>query len=833
MNGYIASKQLFHDQSTPDYRATVNYDTGYSVGSLTILGKLGDINPSLVASYLSSVQFTDGGWSGANCTDEPIDEVTDCYPVIFAFQQLGEVSAIRDTDGFVDFLLRCLSPVPTYGFSNLPNTFSNTWQTYDGVCILYDLGLLNATMSAAICNSLISSYNLQNHWFMWTRSSYPASSDGYSEPIVDAPLEYSETQRSTLGVIMTDMAVSALTMLGCQNWTSIHAQEMWDTIAQSEMTTGSYSGYYTRTPNTPISNLTAGLRYTYYALDCLWTLAHYLNMTNSFQSHLANATMTTNKIMSLYDSLTGSFNEDGYVLDPYSQVETTYFALASLKLLNETSLVDTAQTAGFLQAHLYTNLVDAYYSFKGLELLNKLTVINATALLQLVESSQNPDGSFWSNQTALYRLDTTRMAMEILSYYNHTWVDNKQIELIACNIQLPNSMQLGENYIVNLNLVDSKFNLPVTGATVELSLGAYEFTAAESPEHSGEYTVNLSVPVDYNLFGNQSLIIRCSKETYGTNITQMKTEVKLGNGSGNRAPTEIDFLEPADDSHVMTYNASMAVSICAFNGSKTPVAGAQLQLLINNSLSDTALSNSSGSLTFAWRPNSSGTYNIEVVFDGTDSLNGSLISKTVYVDKTPTELTLITNCSDETSLKVGSTINLEAKLCESPTEKVIGQVDVSFIVTTPSGSQMSLVTITSADGTATAQLTPNENGDYSIYSEYATNGYYQGCTSNLLVFTVMAGAEGSGGMGDGGLGGGGGSSSNSSGGSTWVGGLLNALLNPFGALLVVVSGSLMAIVYLTRTERRGPDLIAEEADDDGATESVPPNNRRNLRKKRT
>jgi hypothetical protein len=144
---------------------------------------------------------------------------------------------------------------------------------------------------------------------------------------------------------------------------------------------------------------------------------------------------------------------------------------------------------------------------------------------------------------------------------------------------------------------------------------------------------------------------------------------------------------------------------------------------------------------------------------------------------------------------------------------------------------MSLVAITSADGTATAQLTPNENGDYSIYSEYTTNGYYEGCMSNLLVFNVLAGAEGSGGMGDGGLGGGG--SSNSNGGSTWVCGLLNALLNPFGALLVVVSCGLMAIVYLTRTKRRELDLIAEGADDDGSTVTSLLNNHGKPRKKKT
>jgi prenyltransferase beta subunit len=786
MNGYIASKGLFREQNSPDYRPTVNYDTGYSVGSLAILGELGDINSSLVAGYLSSVQFTDGGWSGANCTDEPIDEVTDCYPVIFAFEQLGLVTAITDVDGFVGFLLRSLCPAPTYGFSDLPKTFSNTWQTFNGVSILYYLGLLNASNSADFYESLLSSYNKQGYWFQWSRFDFPQSSDGYlAEPQVNFPFEYSYVQRNGQGAIMTDMAVSSLVELGYQNWTSLHAQEIWNGIVQCEVTTGSFSGYYKYIPTAQISNLTTGLQFTYYSLDCLWTLARYLNMADNFQSHLTNATMTINKIMSLYDPLTGSFRDDGYVLEPYSQVETTYMALASLKLLNALSQVNITKTMGFLQTHLYSNLVDTYYSFKGLQALGKVAVINTTLMTSFIDGAQSPDGSFKSSQTDLYRLDTTRMASEILSYYNQTWIAARQIGLITDSLQSPATVQLGENYTVNLTLVDSQFNLPVTRATVEAMLGPYEYLATEDLENPGRYALLLSIPIDARFLSNQSLIIRCSKATYATSITQTTIEV----GGNGKAPTEIVFLVPDNHSCVMTYNASLTVSIRALIGTQEPVQGAQLHLYVNDSLSETAPSNSSGCLTFAWRPYSSGTYNIRTVFNGSDLLNSSQTSKIVQVEKTPSQISITANCTDQASISINSTLQLEATLREGPSERSIGQVEISFIITTPSGSQMNLIATTSTDGTAMVQVTLNEIGSYSIYTQFATNGYYEGSTSNPLVFNVKTKSENRAG----------GNNSNDE-GTAWISIILTALLTPLGAGLIVTSGSLLAIVYLSRTK---------------------------------
>jgi prenyltransferase beta subunit len=732
MNGYIASKGLFHEQNSPDYRPTVNYDTGYSVGSLAILGKLGDINAQLVAGYLSSVQFTDGGWSGANCTDEPIDEITDCYPVIFAFGQLGFVTAVRDIDGFVDFLLRSLCPAPTYGFSDISKTFSNTWQTYDGVSTLYNLGLLNASSSAVFYNSILSSYDQQDCWFEWSRYSFPPSSDGYSgEPYVNLPFEYSYMQRNNKGAILTDMAVTSLVELGYENWVSLHAQEIWDGIVQCEVTTGSYSGYYKNIPTTQISNLTTGLRYTYYSLDCLWTLAHYLNMTNNFQSHLSNATMTINRIMSLYDPLTGSFREDGYVIDPYSHIETTYMALASLRLLNALSQVNITKTAGFLQAHLYSNLVDTYYSFKGLQALGELAVINTTSMTTYIDGTQCPDGSFKSNQTDLYRLETTRMASEILTYYSQTWVAARQIELTTSNVQLPTTIQLGETFTANLTLIDSQFTLPVTEATVEATLGPYEYLATEAPANSGRYSITVSVPIDSKLPGTQPFIIRCSKTTYGTGITQTTVEV-------NKIPTSIDMLEPDNHSCVMTYNASVTAFFSTLNRTQQPVAGAQLNLYVNSSLSETDLTNSSGFLTFAWRPSASGTYDLSILFDGSDLLNASQVLRTVLIDKTPSMISIIANYSSHSPVKVGSTLQLLARLLVKPTLEPIGFVGIFFVVTTPSSSQMEMAATSGADGAATAQLTLNENGDYSIYSQFQANGYYEGSTSDSLVFNAEA-----------------------------------------------------------------------------------------------
>jgi prenyltransferase beta subunit len=802
MNGYIESKNLFYEEHLPNNRGTVNYGTGYSIASLAILGRLGDIDRALVAGYLSSVQFTDGGWSGANCTDEPVEEIADCYPVMLGLKQLDRVNTIRDMDGLVGFLLRCLSPSPTYGFSNLPKTLSNTWQTYNGICILYDLGLLNISQSISLCNSLVSSYNHKYDWFEWFRSSYPKSSDGYTDPSFDSPFEYSFLQRGGRGVIMTDLAITALLNLGYENWTSLHAQEIWNKIIQCEVTAGPYAGYYEYISGAQITNLTTGLRYTYYAIDCLWALARYLNYTSDFTSHLANATTTISKIMSLYNPSTGAFDNDGYILEPYSPVETTYMALASLKLLNSLSHVDTAKTTEFLQAHLYSNLVDTYYSFKALQTLSKLAKINTTNLLECVKDTENPDGAFKSSGEAPYRLETTRMAIEILNYCNQTWIAAKQMKLIINSLQMPATMRLGMSYLVNLTLIDSKFNAPLTEASVKIGLGTYEYIATEMPTHSGRYTISLSVPIDGRLFGSQCLAFRCSKGTYQTNIAKTTVEVRMNDGGDGKVPTQIDFIQPDLHSHLSTCNTSTAISICSFNGTQIPVIGAQVILYVNSSFTETSLSNSSGWLGFSWRPSSSGTYYLKAIFDGSDLLNASEASRTIWVDKTPTMISLCSNSTSTEITNIGHTLQLNGQLSEKIAGKPIGSAAVSFVVLTPSGARTSFVATTGRDGLASATLTVNENGTYTIYSKFESTSYYSGSTSNSLSFEVRLESEGGGGGGNG----------PNSGDTSWVVALLSALATPLGAGLAIASGGLLTIAHLVKAKRRELESIDRDVD---------------------
>lgn len=791
MNGYVAPKGMFYEELVVHQRSQVTFGTSYSTASLSLLGKLNRINQSLVAGYLSSVQFGDGGWSGANCTDESVDEVADCYPAILGLSELGRIDAIRDVEGLVGFITRCLSPTPTYGFSNLPQTLSNIWHTYNGISVLHDLGMIDATKARTLNSSILSSYDGYRATFEWYRLAYPASSDGYNCSDVNIPFEFSFLQRGAKGVILTDLAIISLLDLGSKDWIDSNAQNIWSKVSQCEVTTGSYGGYYTIFSGALVNNLTAGIRYTYHALNCLWILAGFLNYTGGFPSHLTNASMTIERIISLYDPLIGRFRDDGYILEPYSPVETTFMALASLQLLNAVHNVDYIKTTEYLKSHLYSNLVDTYYSFKGLQVLNKLSAINATRLLDFVKDCQKPSGVFKSDYSASYRLETTRMATEILSYYNQTWITAQQTKVVINSISAPSTMNLGSNYLLNLTLTDGQFNLPMSGATVKVRLGTHEYTGIETPANSGEYVVSIAVPVQGALLRTQGLAIRASKDRFQTGTTQMTVQIS-GYGVIIKAQTEVVLIRPGDSDYLTTSNTTITALILALDQSWIPVGRAELRLYVNDSLADTMSSNSSGQLSFSWRPNSSGIYDLRVIFEGSDTLNASWATKVINIEKTPTKLTLSSDYAGVESVEVGSTIRLMSKLLDRNgfLEKLIVGANITLMVLAPSGKELSLNAVTRNDGVASVEVTISETGIYSLYSVFESTGYYSGSTSDVLLVKAISNLPQNGGGGNGGE------------GVSWVDALLSAIASPGGIVLLVASAGLLSVVYLLGAKQR-------------------------------
>jgi prenyltransferase beta subunit len=822
MNGYVAAKGIFYDDHLFHQRYMVNCGTGYSVASLSMIGKLQNIDRTRVADYLSSVQFTDGGWSGANSTDEAIDELTDCYPIVLGLEHLNQIASIRNLDGFVGFVIRCLSPSSSYGFANLPQTFSNIWHTYDGISILNDLGIIDSSAAAHLSAFIISSYNPTPGWFEWSRCIFPLSSDGYWNRNVELPFEFTPLQRDKRGVVIDDLAVQSLLCLGSTNWVGAHAQQLWNEITRCEVTTGSNSGYYKRLSSDLVSNLTSGLRYTYHALNCLWAIASFLGYATSFVGHLTNATMTISRIMSLYNPSVGSFKDDGYILEPYSTVQTTSMGLASLSLLNGLSNVDCIKTASFLQSHLYSNLVDTYYSFKGLEVLNKVTTINATRLIQFIEDCQKPNGVFASDETALYRLETTRMAIEILSYYNYTWLAARPIALIANNFKAPAAMDLGSSHLVNVTVTDNCFMLKATNASMRLRLGTYEYAGTETETGSGCYTANITVPVDRNLLGTQDLSVKCSKEKYQTSFANVSVEIRRGAGNPNITLTQMAFAHPTDSDYLTTSNTSIAVLIFASNTSQTPIRGAQLQLYVDNLIVENSTSDPSGFAAFKWRPHSSGVYSLKATFEGSSTLDPSKVEKTITVNKTPTQLSTYSNCSSPSSVSAGSTLQLRTLLSQGLEGKPVANASIDFVVLTPSGTRMDFIVSTGENGVAQILLTVSESGSYSIYSVFRSTEYCSGCNSNTVTLIVGPSSPD----------GGGGGTTSDGGGVSWVSALLGALTTPLGFGLVISSGGLLTMAYLIKTKQRGVESSNSHANDREEPNSFRLEVQRRLRRKR-
>jgi len=790
MNGYVPSKGTFYDEHIFHKRNLVNDGTGYSIASLYVLGKTQNIDQRLVANYLKTVQFKDGGWSKANCTDEAVDEVRDCYPVILGLQLLGHTNMIRDIGGFIEFLNRCLSPEPKYGFSNIPRTLSNLWQTTNAISTLYNLGLLDSAEATHLFNSIIYSYSDVSACFEWLRINYPPSSDGYSSFIVEEPFEYSFIQRGRTGVILTDLATTSLLNLDRNNWISSHALQIWNEISQCEVTTGPYCGYYKIFSSAPENNLTAGLRCTYHALNCMRNLAAFLNFTNEFTSHLTNTTLTVQRIMSLYDPSSGSFNEDSYMIEPYSPAEATFMSLASLKLLNALSHVDYEKTTAFLQSSLFSNLVDSYYSFKGLQALNELSIINKTSLVEFVKSFEKPDGAFEDNDKVNYRLDTTRMSIEILSDCNYTWVAAKQLKTAIHSVSAPSEMQQGLCYAANFTMTDDKFLSPLTGATARIKLGTHAYSCFETPVSSGKYASNISVPFENSLLGSQCVTFRCSKERYQTSLTQLTVTI-----SNNRTLIDLVMTTPVEACYLTTSNTSVSASIHALNASRTPIIGASLRLYVNSSLSETASSNSSGQLTFAWKPYSSAAYCFSIIFDGSRTLSPANSTKAIYVSKTATRLTISSNHVALDPICVGSILQLGAQLSEITSSRAVANSSITFVVLGPSEKQTTLLSTTRLNGSASAQFTVNENGNYSIYCEFQTTEYYSGSTSEVLLVGATPGSTSNDG------------DNNDGAGESWVTSILDAVFSPLGFGLLIGSGCLMSATYVLRARQRELDSL--------------------------
>jgi hypothetical protein len=201
------------------------------------------------------------------------------------------------------------------------------------------------------------------------------------------------------------------------------------------------------------------------------------------------------------------------------------------------------------------------------------------------------------------------------------------------------------------------------------------------------------------------------------------------------------------------------------------------------------LSDSSGQTAFGWRPNSSGSYDLRIVFDGSGSLNASQTTKIVTVERTPTKLTLSSDNPDLNHIKDGSIVLLISELVgiDGSEEKQLVGASITFIVSTPSGKQFTLNAATGRGGLASVQLMINETGDYSAYSVFGSTGYYLMSASESIVLRAISD---------------GGQPGDGNGGLSWLDALLNAIANPGGIGLLIAAGCLLSVTWYLGVKQR-------------------------------
>jgi hypothetical protein len=364
--------------------------------------------------------------------------------------------------------------------------------------------------------------------------------------------------------------------------------------------------------------------------------------------------------------------------------------------------------------------------------------------------------------------------------------------------------------------------LKATNATVRLRLGTYEYAATETETGSGCYTTNITVPVDRNLLGAHDLSVKCSKEKYQTSFTNVSVEIRRGAGNPNITLTQMAFTHPDDSEYLTTSNTSIAVLIFASNISQTPIRGAQLQLYVDNSIVENSTSDPSGFAAFKWRPHSSGVYSLKATFEGSSTLDPSEVEKTITVNKTPTQLSTYSNCSNPWSVSTGSTLQLRTLLSQGLEGKPVANASIDFVVLTPSGIRMDFLASTGENGVAQILLTVSENGIYSIYSVFRSTEYCSGCNSNTVTLIVAPSSPDGGGEGI----------TSDGGSASWVSALLGALTTPLGFGLVISSGGLLTTAYLIKTKQRGLESSNSHANDREETNSFRLEVQRRLRRKR-
>lgn len=700
---------FYNDLVTLDEKQLI-FGTGYAVLSLEILGRE-DLIDNLTVKWLLGRQLSLGGFSGG--VGDEFSQISETYIAIVALKTLGKTSEINVT-ALEKYLLSCWNP--DGGFYSNSFLEGSLWQTYNAIKALSILNMLNKVNKSLLIEFLNATFSvtLNTYWEL------PVAR--YESFTAILPLEI----YSTYGL-----------------WIYGRGMEFFAVTIYQELNT-QVKSYDNIVNEIKISEITDPQSSYYGSFKILSKISENVWPPNFYTTVFAVLTLDKLGAVPLIEDKQATINyivdkqaDNGSIIseplgclpwpiDAWSASE--YYAVATLQALGSLSTLNISSLTNYIISNLnYDDVAGTYYAVEALKILfdnnaefRTFEQVNKSAVLRLVYKTLRTNFTFTdcSNSNLIAnRLQYTWMMLSLLKDLGLLPLLEESLEIKFEKSTLSGTnLYLGGNFTVSAILTDN-FGRKVENVTFQVKILNYSFNGTGE---NGNYQIEVTIPVDGNLLGPQSIEIKASKKGYLGCSTIKKITI-------------YGFLEVNDyfSSSKVVVGEKVNVTVHVEAGN-VPLNQCIINISIpelNSTLNVTYIGNGNYTTVIDTSTIIPGNYtiNIEVYYPYANSYN---ISRVFEVSKARTKINA--ECSPlngkvfkEISFNVTFQTIKGTKINDTLTIKIIDENGLTLVEEN----------LTTLNGFTTFSWIPTFPGKYVFKIYYRGNAYFMS-TSCRLAFTV-------------------------------------------------------------------------------------------------
>ncbi len=358
------------------------------------------------------------------------------------------------------------------------------------------------------------------------------------------------------------------------------------------------------------------LQYSFYAIKVMELIADYLGLGPITNLGFDESALATYIIRNIVESPTELYFDVKYSNSIEIALENTYYAIYVLKAIDEYNL-DSTKIENFVFNHLnYSNIKNLYYSYKISEILNLQVVFD-------VEQSHSLIQSIYSGSHHEFFESTERNALEQEAF---AWIcEMAKNDLIRINAQYSNSIQLGENNLISVelcNIILSDFGLYMTVKLESEQLGTILLDKMDNHTHQKEINVPID-PQNYPLIEGELCVYDGSHKVAQFPISFQTTFESIYNILVSKTESKIEI----------TIIASLR-----FASGEQPVYDGLMRAEVyrNGILIDTIFFASKNDLesttfTFVYRPSYFGKYRFEIYMEDPFHSSSQFVIDITYI----------------------------------------------------------------------------------------------------------------------------------------------------------------------------------------------------------